>query len=170
MRLRRAWLAVLATGLAACGGSNSTIGEPVQRLENLELSQSQGRTPGWNLKAASAVLQESDKNAALVEPRMEIFKNGRPATRLSARAGFLRTDNNDLRLSTGVVVTSLEDGAILKTEELLYSSARAKFFTEKEVTIIRKDGVVHGQGLEASPDLSKVTIFNQRTQLKDGGG
>ena len=56
-----------------------------------------------------------------------------------------------------------------RAEELLYSSARGKFFTERDVEITRPDGVVRGKGMEATPDLSEVTIFKQRTDIKKKG-
>ncbi len=142
--------------------------EPQQTLEDLTLSQSTLGRPSWRLEARKAVLEENSSQAALENPRMRFYKNGKPVSTLSALSGLVRMDTQDVRLSSSVVVTSLEDGSVLKTEELRYSSRGRKFLTEHPVHLARPGGEMRGRGLEASEDLSEIRVFDQRTVIEDG--
>jgi LPS export ABC transporter protein LptC len=158
----RVFLAAAAFGLAACGGSAGPAPqEPHQILEEFTMRQEELGNPVWSLVAHSAILKEDQKMAVLAEPRMEFFKKKKVVTRLSAAGGEIGTDNADLRLSPSVVVASLEDQSTVRTELLQYSSTRKMFFTDKEVVVSRPGGVLHGKGLEATPDLSEIRIFQQ---------
>jgi LPS export ABC transporter protein LptC len=141
--------------------------QPQQVLDGFSLSQSYRGNPSWSLQARTAVLKEEDQQAALVLPYMEFYKDKRLVTKLSSLTGTLRTDTYDFRLSSTVVLTSLEDRSVLRTEELDYSSKRRKFLTDKDVSVERPDGTLRGRGLEASPDLSEIRVFNQKTVVKE---
>jgi LPS export ABC transporter protein LptC len=158
----RITVAAAALGLAACGSSAAPEHqEPHQILEEFTMKQEELGNPVWSLIAHSAILKEEQKVAVLSDPKMEFFKKKKVVTRLSAAGGEISTDTADLRLSPSVVVASLEDQSTVKTELLQYSSTRKKFFTDKEVVVSRPGGVLHGKGLEATPDLSEIRIFQQ---------
>jgi LPS export ABC transporter protein LptC len=99
---------------------------------------------------------------------MEFFKLGKIATRLSANSGLVHTDSSDVRLSSSVVVTSLEDNSVLRTDELLYSSKMKKFITDHDVLVRRPGAVLRGRGLEANPDLTEIRIFHQTSKIEEG--
>lgn len=141
--------------------------EPHQVLEDFNLSQSYRGSPSWDLRARTAVLKENSSQASLTSPQMAFYRKGRIASRLSALTGSVRTDTHDVRLSSSVVVTSLEDHSVLRTEELEYSSQKRKFFTDKEVMVKRPGGFLRGRGLEAEPDLSEIRIFNQTALIEE---
>ena len=73
-------------------------------------------------------------------------------------------DSRDLEAWGGVEVEA-EDGTILFTERLLYSASKQKILTESPVRIVRKDSILIGEGLEASPDLSTVKIFRHEASI-----
>ena len=155
--------------LAACRRDAApSFEEPVQRLEGLRLSQSTLGRPGWDLRARSAQLSEGDRVAILSEPELSFFEKKKQVSTVTARAGLVRTDTYDVTLTTEVVVRSLKDESTLTTSELRYSSEKKKFLTDREVQVRRPGGTLRGRGLEASPDLSDIRIFNQRTVLQDG--
>lgn len=131
------------------------------------MSQSFRGRPDWELRAASALLDETAKSALLSMPRMDFYKDRKMASRLSADFGTVATETRDIRLSSSVVVTSLEDRSVLRTEQLDFSSAKNQFYTDEEVVITRPGGALRGRGMRARPDLSEITIFNQRTVIEE---
>src|SRR3989338_2750383 len=153
---------MIALGLAACQRPASGAFRETQKImECFNLNQSYKGEMDWDLKAQKAILKEEAHQAALGEPRIDVYKNGKIATQLAARQGQIKTDTHDMHLSSSVVVHSLEDNSTLKTEELDYSASRKKFFTDKEVLVTHPDGVVRGRGMEANSDLSEIRIFEQ---------
>ena len=134
-------------------------------MEGLTLSQSEKGTPAWTLKSRYAILHEDEQRAALTEPLMEFYKEGRAVSRVTALSGDVETETHDVRLSSSVVFDSFEDQSRLTTTELLYDSKRGLFTTQADVLIRRPDGVLHGRGLEAKPDMSEIRIFNQNSVM-----
>lgn len=163
--MRSARLAPLLL-LAACAKAPQSAEEPLQRIEGLTLRRANAGVPQWEIEAEGADLTEGDKRAALRRPKAAFFDKGRKVSRLESLSGEARLDANDLRLSSSVVVTSLEDGTVLKTEELFYSSAKGRFHTEREVFVKRPGGSLRGEGMEATPDLTEIRIFKQRTTIE----
>ncbi len=134
-------------------------------MEGLTLSQSSMGEPAWTLKSRHAVLREDEKRAALTEPVMEFYKKGKVVSRVTALLGEIETESHDVRLSSSVVMDSLEDQSHLTTSELFYDSKRALFTTPADIVVRRPEGVLRGRGLEAKPDLSEIRIFNQTSTL-----
>ncbi|MDE2510894.1 MAG: LPS export ABC transporter periplasmic protein LptC [Elusimicrobia bacterium] len=153
---------------AACGrraAPPKTADARVQTFEGLTLSQSADGRPKWTLSSPSAVLHEDAKTADLDAPVMEFFRDGKPSSRVTALTGTIQTDTHDVTLSSSVVLDSSEDHSRLTTDVLYYSSKRERFHTESPVVIRRPEGVVHGEGMEATPDLSEIRIFRQQSRL-----
>ncbi|MBI3553281.1 MAG: LPS export ABC transporter periplasmic protein LptC [Elusimicrobia bacterium] len=164
----RTSLALFLAALAACRNAAAPEAqEPHQNLDAFTLEQSELGSPAWALKAETAVLKEEKRQALLTRPHMEFFKKSRVVTRLSADGGEINIDTADLHLSGSVVVTSVEDNSVVKTQALDYSSQKKKFFTDTEVVVTRPGGMLRGRGLEANPDLSEIRIFHQ-TSVVDG--
>ncbi len=156
-----------AIALGGCGKSavQSSYEEPHQTLDDFSLSQNELNTTTWTLRARSALLKEDKKEADLTLPSMDFFKMGKVVTHLRSDTGIVNTETSDLRLSSDVVVTSIEDQSVVKTELLLYSSEQKKFYTEAAVAVTRPGGILHGRGLEANPDLSEIRIFHQTSVI-----
>ena len=134
-------------------------------IDGLTLSQSANGKLAWTLRSRLAILREDEKLAELSEPNMDFYRLDKVVSRVTARTGTVHTETHDVRLSTSVVLDSLDDRSHLTTEELLYSSARGRFLTSADVQIVRPEGVVRGRGLEATPDLSEIHIYRQRSVL-----
>lgn len=156
-----------ALALAAACRPRSQPARPDQRqtIDGLTLSQSSGGRPSWTLRSRLALLREDAKTASLEAPVMEFYRDGKAVSRVTALAGEVRTDTHDVALSSSVVLDSYDDRSRLTTEELLYSSKRARFHTESPVVVRRPEGVIRGEGMEATPDLSEIRIFRQRSVL-----
>jgi LPS export ABC transporter protein LptC len=160
-------LAALAL-LAACGRKAAAPKESDARLqtfEGLALSQSVDGEPKWTLKSRTAELHEDAKTADLAAPVMDFFRKGKAVSRVTALTGTVQTDTHDVTLSSSVVLDSFDDHSHLTTDVLYYSSKRERFHTESPVVIKRPEGVIHGEGMEATPDLSEIRIFRQRSVL-----
>ncbi|MFY0600817.1 MAG: LPS export ABC transporter periplasmic protein LptC [Cyclobacteriaceae bacterium] len=65
-----------------------------------------------------------------------------------------------------VVVQNIESGDELTTEELYWSPAEEKFYTDRFVTIVSDDEVHTGEGLEADEDFESYKIMNPSGTLK----
>ena len=155
--------------LALCGACAPRPEPPKderrQVIDGLTLSQSSNGKLAWTLRSRLAVMHEDEKLASLSAPNMDFYRGGKVVSRVTARGGTVHTETHDVRLSSSVVLDSLDDRSHLTTEELLYSSARGRFLTSADVKIVRPEGVVNGRGLEATPDLSEIHIFEQRSVL-----
>lgn len=168
--MRRARLApALLLLLAACGRKKTAPAaeERTQTLENLELRQSEKGRPSWILKARLAQLREDEKKALLTAPSMEFLKKGKVASRVTALTGEVQTERRGVRLSSSVVMDSLDDHSRLTTEELVFDPQTNRFRTDREVLVMRPEGKLTGRGLEATPDLSEIRIYNQRTSFQE---
>lgn len=159
-------LAALLLASTACGkGGDAAHEERRQVMEGMTLSQSEKGKPAWTLKSRTAILREDDKRALLESPEMVFFKDGRPISRVTALSGEVETESSDVKLSSSVAMISYEDKSHLTTSELFYNSKRGLFTTPADILIKRPEGVLRGKGLEATPDLSTIRIFNQSSTL-----
>ncbi|OGR49836.1 MAG: LPS export ABC transporter periplasmic protein LptC [Elusimicrobia bacterium GWC2_65_9] len=163
--MRRSVLAVLLAAASCAPRREPAQDGRRQVIEGLTLSQSMGGRPSWTLRSRLAVLHEDEQEAELSAPSMDFYRDGRIVSRVAARGGAVDTEKHDVRLSSSVVVDSLEDHSRLTTEELLYSCARDRFFTSADVRLQSPEGVMRGRGLESSPDLSEIRIFDQSSVL-----
>jgi LPS export ABC transporter protein LptC len=164
--VRCALLAGLVLLAAAC--SRREPDGPEERrqiMEGLTLSQSEKGRSSWTLKSRRALLREESKTATLEEPVMEFYERGKKVSRVTALSGEVSTETRDVRLSSSVVLDSYEDKSRLTTTELLYDSKKKKFTTTAEIQVSRPEGRLLGRGLEATPDLSEIRIFNQKSTL-----
>lgn len=164
-----AWPALCAPALllSGCHRKGAPAAEqPLQKLEGVQMSQSTLGKPAWKLTAESATLENGDAVAVFHRPEVAFYEDRKEVSTVSAATGVIQTDTHDVTLSTDVVVHGLEDKSTLKTEELVYSSKKKKFLTDKDVFVQRPGGSLRGRGLEASPDLSDIRIFNQRTVIE----
>jgi len=158
--------AALLLGVAACAPAAAPPrADRRQTIEGLTLSQSDAGAPAWTLKSKLAELLEEKNAATLESPAMEFYRDGKAVSRVTARSGEIATDTHDVTLSSSVVLNSFEDHSVLTTESLAYSSKERLFRTRDDVTVRRPEGVVHGRGMEATPDLSEIRIFQQRSVL-----
>lgn len=152
--------------LTACGPPlNSARQERRQTIEGLTLSQSDDGRPAWTLHSRLARFLEDAKTASLDVPAMDFYREGRVVSRVTALSGQVKTDTRDVALSNSVVLNSFDDRSVLTTSALFYSSKAGRFHTPAAVVIRRPEGVIRGVGMEASPDLSEIRIFHQRSVL-----
>ena len=163
--MRRLALAALSVAGACAPRVEPPRSERRQVIDGLTLSQSSSGKLSWTLRSRVAVLREDEKLADLSVPSMDFYREDKVVSRVTSRGGTVNAETHDVRLSSSVVLDTFDDRSRLTTEELLYSSARGRFVTSADVQIVRPEGVVRGRGLEATPDLSEIRIFEQRSVL-----
>jgi LPS export ABC transporter protein LptC len=154
-------------GAGACRQARPISSEPLQTMEDFVLDQTLHGAQVWELAARNAVLHEEAGYANLAEPHMRFFRGARVVSRVRALTGKVIVETHDVFLSSSVVLDAIEDRSVLETETLTYSAKRDRFLTDAAVLVKRPDGLVHGRGLEAKPDLSEIRIFNQRAEVKE---
>ena len=126
----------------------------------------------WYLTAEKAYVYES-KNIALLEKfNVKFFKTDKntnlPTNQISSviksNKGEMDIGKNDFH-TIGKTTVITADNEILECEDLKYVDREKKIFTDSSVVITRKDSVIKGKGLEATPDLSSVIVKNNRVEI-----
>lgn len=92
----------------------------------------------------------------------QFFNNkGVVSTTLSARYARYFVNSKNILLQDSVVVENT-DGSKLFAEELIWNNGLEKFYSEKEVFILKDGNMAYGDGLEANKELTEVKILRQR--------
>lgn len=155
---------------------------PDQWLEKFTITETSSGIPVWILNSATAQVYNKQKKAVLENIRIQFMnvknmkknqsseslqlakKNQTQAARMTSPNGEVTLDTHDLAAWGGVEVET-EDGTKLFAERLEYSTSKQMIYTDSAVKIIRKDSVLIGEGLEATPDLETVKIFRHKASL-----
>lgn len=77
--------------------------------------------------------------------------------RLTAKNGYIKGDNS-MMIARDSVVFKNKENETLYTEELIWYQDSAMVYTEKFVTIERKDAVIYGKGLVSNQNFTNYTI------------
>lgn len=159
-------LPLLLPLLAACGGDEAREALPgVSLLENFSMSEADRAGSRWRLDADKGRLDEKKGVITFTSPRIKFYAAGKVSSEIAARTGSLKMTEKSAVLNDEVTVDSPKDGMRLVTDQLYYSSARAKIWTEDPVTIYKGRTVITGRGFTANPDLSEIEIQHQETRL-----
>ncbi len=84
---------------------------------------------------------------------------------LKANQAYKFKDENKWRARGNVEIINIEKQQKLNTEELFWTPADKKIFTEKFVTIKLESEVIYGIGLDAMQDLSYYTIKDPKGEI-----
>lgn len=97
------------------------------------------------------------------EPEIPVDPNEPAADPLVEQGITLKS--GDMFLTGNVVVTST-DGTKLMTEWMHYQKKEDVITSTAPVQVIRTDSITKGVGLQATPDLKRVKIFNETLVIK----
>lgn len=159
-------LPLLLPLLAACGGTDAREALPgVSLLESFTMSEAGPAGSRWRLDAEKGRLDEKKGVITFTAPRIKFYDAGAVSSEIASRTGSLKMTEKAAVLNDDVTVESAKDGMRLVTDQLFYSSARAKIWTEEPVTIYKGRTVITGRGFTANPDLSEIEIQHQETRL-----
>ncbi len=115
---------------------------------------------------------------------VQLYQGGQKSTMLTADHALMATGNpgkndpplepmsgvvlssGDMFLNGNVVVVST-DGSRLQTDWVRYSVQDRIIRSSAPVSVEREDSITTGKGLEATADLSRMKIFNQKLIIHD---
>lgn len=139
---------------------------PEQTIANFSIESFAEGVRDWTLNAPRADLFETDNRLEVSSPSVRFFENGEPSSTLVAGQGRLQTDTKDLWAWGGVVMTSTQN-VKLTSDWVRYDSALDRILSTAPVTVVRGRSVSKGVGWEATPDLSKIIVHQQRIEIDD---
>lgn len=106
-------------------------------MSKVQQTASRNGITEWSLNAASAALNESQKQAVFTSPVITFFARDQGRVHLEADQGVVRTDTNDIRASGHVLLKNGE--YTLKTREVNYSHEKRFFSMQAPVEIQSMD-------------------------------
>jgi len=110
----------------------------------------------WHLEAVAATLLEAEHKMILDQPEVEFFMQNGEVMTLTARAGVLDTETNDIEVSGDVVAR--HGGYTLSGEAFAYHHAQQLLVSQAPVEI-------HSQRLNLTAVKMTVDLKTQQTEL-----
>lgn len=174
----------LTLGILGCSPKvpPQTVELPDQWLESFIITETSDGVPVWVLNSEKAQIYNKKNKATLdnisiqfmdLPPSLkqhppknlqEAKKALKQVARLTAPSGEVTLEEHDLRAWGGVVIQS-EDGTTLYTDRLVFRTKLQKITTESPIKIVKRDSILIGEGLEATPDLSTVKILRHQASI-----
>ena len=156
---------------ASCTKSNLDVNikdkEVNQVIENFNMFESNSGIKKWNMTAETAQFVENEKYVLLINYTVKFFnekKQGVVRSVLTALKGRLDTKTNDFYTIGETTVTNFGN-EILWCRDLRYVSKKERIFTDSKIRIERKDSLLTGTGLEATPDFESIIIKQNRIEV-----
>jgi LPS export ABC transporter protein LptC len=133
--IRRATLTVLMfmllLGTGACGSRNRS-GEKLAKdtqeaqkfdsnltFNNVTLEQANDKGQlWWKVKAKQATYSRDQKNAVVLEPKGELFQDGKPVFKIEAQKSDIQQDGKSIFLKGQITATDVRDGTVMKGNEV----------------------------------------------------
>jgi len=140
--------------------------QPEQVIKNFSAFETREGKKYWKLVAEEAKIFETKNLATLKNFSINFYsENGEKISAiLKAPAGKIDTNNNDF-FTEGKTIIKTEN-EILECENITYKSSLNKIFSDSRVKLTRKDAIVKGKGIEATPDLSSIIIKENLVEVK----
>ena len=151
--------------LAACddtGNKEILLYEgPLQEVEDIELYYSENDHVKVKM-LADLVYEFQNGDREFPEGiYLEFYDEfGTKTSTLRANHAYYFKEENKWRGKGDVEVKNLQKNEQLNTEELFWTPADEKIFTDKFVTIRQQSDVIYGNGLDAKQDLSTYEILD----------
>ncbi len=165
MIVRPFFLFALCAGLGCAKEVAPLPREASQVIRDLSMTQTTAGHRSWALRSPSATLS-LDGSSRLDRPVMEFYRDGKHASTAEARFADVPSGTQNVSLSGGVVIRSQSEKSVLRTEDMDYSAAEAKFRTDGAVVVEREGAVLRGRGLVADSALSEIRIRHQETRIQ----
>ncbi|MFA5033374.1 MAG: LPS export ABC transporter periplasmic protein LptC [bacterium] len=126
-----------------------------QVIMNFNLTECANGETSFKLAASKAIVYS--ETTLVYRIKLNFFKKGAFYGELLADSGTLFTETDDMEAFGNVKVTGIE-GAVLESNELKWSNARQKIYTEEQVLITTKDKKISGKNFESNPDLTNIKL------------
>jgi len=158
---------ILMAGCSSEPPSQAFVGGAEQTLENFTTFTTKNGRKNWEMTAAAAKIFEKKNMVEVNKFTVDFFsQDGKTVKgRLSAGKGRIDTLKNDF-YTEGKSVLKTPDNEVLKTSDLYYKAGIGMIYSDTDVILERKDAVITGKGMEATPDLSSIIIKENLVELK----
>jgi LPS export ABC transporter protein LptC len=133
--------------------------QPTLMFEGFKMTSMRGLEKEWDFTARAAQVFERENTARAQDIRVVYWRQGKEASTLTAKRGFIQTETRDLRAENQVVMVS-QEGVVLRTERLSYDHVHGELTTDLPVRVEREGSVLTGVGLRADSGLKRVNILS----------
>jgi LPS export ABC transporter protein LptC len=140
---------------------------PDQVIEDFFLIETEGEEVAWKLTAKRAEIYNDENRAEITVVKVDFYEEGEYSSTLTSDTGEIDTITNDMVARGHVVVNSMKEGAVLKTEELMWQSHTGLIVSDYPVTMERGEGIIKGEGFTATPGLSEFKTTNMEAILPE---
>lgn len=114
----------------------------------------------YEIRAKTVTYQKKDNKALFDTVHVKLIMPSGKIYTITADEGTFETEKKNIAMSGHVTVKS-EDGGSVTTERLFYTEAEKKIHTASPVTMVNKNIVVKGVGLNLLVDKKQLTLLSQ---------
>lgn len=129
-----------------------------QTMDKFTVVQTKKGKEQWKLEANRAEIYEEKGFCVMDNPRVEIYQNGEVVSILTADRGKTYSNTGDIEVEGDVELVSLVDNIKIRTSKLKWIGSKRLIVSDEKVVEEKKDVIITGWGLEATPDLGKILI------------
>ena len=129
-------------------------------VKNFEVVETFNDRVLWSLRAKGAEVYSAQKETHLRGVEADFFDENGKSLHLVSDYGKKDDASGIIVVSGNVQATSIQEGIVLKTDELKYIMATKKIFTDQHVIIERGNIITEGDGLRSDIDLRRAKILS----------
>jgi len=131
-------------------------------LNDVTLDQvdAQGR-PLWKMKAKQAVYSNDKKIAKIQHPIGDLFQDGKKVYQVTALEGELQQDGKQIFLKGQIVATDLQNGIVLRGNELEWRPQEDILIVRHQLTGTHKQAQASAQEARAFSRAKRIELFGQ---------
>jgi LPS export ABC transporter protein LptC len=132
---------------------------PMMTATNIRTIYSDSGNTKLKLEAPLQLLLQNNDREFPEGVYVEFFDEKKePKAVLTSNYAIFYQDKNLYKISGNVIIDNQREGKKMSTEELFWSPATKKIYTDKFLTIKTANEVIKGEGLDANQDFSSYTI------------
>ncbi len=132
---------------------------PMMTATNIRTIYSDSGNTKLKLEAPVQLLLQNNDREFPEGVYVEFFDEKKePKAVLTSNYAIFYQDKNLYKISGNVIIDNKREGKKMSTEELFWSPATKKIYTDKFLTIKTANEVIKGEGLDANQDFSSYTI------------
>jgi LPS export ABC transporter protein LptC len=128
-------------------------------VNNFEVVETFNDRVLWILHAKVAEVYSSRKETRLKDVEVDFFDENGKSMHLISDYGVKDDQTGNIIASGNVQATAIQEGSILKTEELIYNAETRKITSEKHVIIEKGAMITEGDGLESDLHLTETKVL-----------
>ncbi len=161
-------IAGLGTGTAACRDrttpeveSDEDVSEPERNLtfDNITLEQSgEDGDVVWRMTADRAIYSQDRQSADIEKPSGDFLRDGKPTLKVQAESGKVLNDGERIILKGEVIATDVESGAVLRGDEMEWS-------TGEDLVVVRNNVIGTHPDFSIAADEAEISLDEQRIEV-----